>query len=312
MAQITAALVKQLRDRTGAGMMDCKKALTENDGDLEVAVDWLRKKGLAAAAKKAGRVAAEGLVGVATDERTGALVEINTETDFVARNEDFQAVVRAVATLALGAGGDIAALSGAAYPGTGRTVGEEITNLVATIGENIQLRRTAALSVSNGLVAHYVHAAAGEGIGRIGVLVALESDAAPDALKELGRQLAMHVAASNPLAVTGDTLDPAIVERERAILEEQIRATGKEEDVVKKRAERRLRKYFEEVVLVEQTWVIDGKSKISKVLNKARNELGASLEVAGFARFQLGEGVEREEKDFAAEVAAQLGDDDDA
>ena len=307
MAQITAGLVKELRDKTGAGMMDCKKALTETDGELEAAVDWLRKKGLAAAAKKAGRVAAEGLIGLVVSSNAGALVEINAETDFVARNEDFQAVVKEVAGVALGSDGDLDTLSNAAYPGTGRNVGEEITNLVATIGENIQLRRTAALSVSKGIVSHYMHSAVADGLGRIGVLVALESEAPSEALEQIGRELAMHVAASSPQAVASEDLDQASVDREREVLKEQARAEGKPDNIVEKMVEGRLRKFYQEVVLLEQTWVIDNESQVKAVLAKASEDLGTPVAVSGFVRFQIGEGIEREEKDFAAEVAEQVG-----
>jgi elongation factor Ts len=307
MAQITAGLVKELRDKTGAGMMDCKKALTETGGELEEAVDWLRTKGLAAAAKKAGRVAAEGLIGLATAPGVGALVEINAETDFVARNDDFQKVVREVAGIALTSGGDLATLAGSAYPGTGRNVAEEITALVATIGENIQLRRTAALSVQNGTVAHYMHSASGEGLGRIGVLVALESEAPAESLEQIGRELAMHVAASSPQAVSRDDLDQAAVERERQVLSEQARTEGKPDNIVEKMVEGRLRKFYQEVVLLEQTWVIDNESQVKAILEKVSDELGTAVTVTGFARYQLGEGIERDEKDFAAEVAAQVG-----
>ena len=307
MAQITAALVKQLRDKTGAGMMDCKKALTETEGGLEEAVDWLRKNGLAQAARKAGRTAAEGLIGLASAPGRAALVEINAETDFVARNGDFQAVVREVATIALDCGGDVERLSAGSYPGTGRTVSEEITNLVATIRENIQLRRTAILAVSSGVVGHYVHMATAEGLGRLGVLVALESDAPAESLERPAHELAMHIAAASPQAVSREDLDPAAVERERAILAEQARAEGKPEKIVEKMIEGRLRKFFEEVVLLEQTWIMDGETRVKAVLESLAGELGVPVAVTGFVRYQLGEGIERESKDFAAEVAAQLG-----
>ena len=306
MAQITAALVKQLRDKTGAGMMDCKKALTETEGGLEEAVDWLRKNGLAQAARKAGRTAAEGLIGLAAAPGRAALVEINAETDFVARNGDFQAVVRAAATIALDCSGDVGRLSAAPYPGTGRTVSEEITNLVATIRENIQLRRTAALAVSAGVVGHYVHMAAAEGLGRLGVLVALQSEAPAESLERPAHELAMHIAAASPQAVAREALDAAAVERERAILAEQARAEGKPENIVEKMIEGRLRKFFEEVVLLEQTWIMDGETRVKAVLDALAGELGVPVAVTGFVRYQLGEGIERESKDFAAEVAAQL------
>ena len=306
MARITAGLVKQLRERTGAGMMDCKKALTETDGALEAAVDWLRKKGLAQAAKKAGRTAAEGLIGLAAAPGKAALVEINAETDFVARNEAFQAVVRETARVALACGGDAERLAASPYPGTGRTVAEEITNLVATVGENVRLRRTAMLKASTGIVGHYVHAPVAEGLGRLGVLVALESEAPAEKLACFGHELAMHVAASSPLAVSRDALDPAAVARERAVLTERARAEGKPDNIVEKMVEGRLRKYYEEVALLDQTWVIDGESRVRAVLERHVGALGAPVVVAGFTRYRLGEGIERENKDFAAEVAAQL------
>ncbi|MEO5375130.1 MAG: translation elongation factor Ts [Alphaproteobacteria bacterium] len=307
MAEITAALVKQLRDATGAGMMDCKKALAETGGDLEGAHDWLRKKGIASAAKKAGRVASEGLVGVAADGTRGAVAEINAETDFVARNETFQDFVRTVAGLALATGGDLEKLKKATYPGSGKPVEEELTGLVAKIGENMQLRRTAALSVGQGVVASYVHNAAGPGIGKIGVLVALESTGDAARLTELGKQLAMHVAAANPLFLDIGAVDPTALDRERDVLSEQARASGKPEAIIAKMVEGRLRKYYEDVVLLEQLYVIDGETRVSAVVEKAAKDLGAPVKVTGFVRFLLGEGVAKEDKDFAAEVAATLG-----
>jgi elongation factor Ts len=307
MAQITAALVKELREKTGAGMMDCKAALTETDGEVEAAVDWLRKKGLSAAAKKAGRIAAEGLVGLATDDRAGALVEINSETDFVARNETFQEHVREIATLALAAGGDLNKLRAAAYPGAGRTVEDEITHLVATIGENISLRRCVALTTSDGLIASYMHSASAPNLGRIGVIVALEGAPPSDPLSELGHQLAMHIAAANPQAVSPADLDATVVERERAVLAEQAKASGKPDNIIEKMVEGRLRKFYQDVVLLEQTWVIDGETKVAKVIEAAGKDSGAAVRVGGFVRYALGEGIERKDEDFAAEVAAQLG-----
>jgi len=303
MAEITAALVKELRERSGAGMMDCKKALTESGGDLEGAVDWLRKKGLAAAAKKAGRVAAEGLVGMAVAANKGALVEINSETDFVARNDKFQDFVRKVAALSLDKSGDVAAIAAAAYPGTGRNVGEELTQLIATIGENMNLRRAAALSAEPGVVASYMHNAVDATLGKIGVLVALKSSGDKAKLAELGRQIAMHIAAANPQAVSVKTLDPASVERERSVLSEQARASGKPEEIIAKMVEGRLRKFYEEVVLLEQIFVIDGETKVGKVVEAAGKAAGAPIEITGFVRFALGEGIERSQGDFAAEVA---------
>jgi elongation factor Ts len=305
MTQITAGQVKELRGKTGAGMMDCKKALTETAGDFEGAVDWLRKKGLAAAASKAGRVAAEGLIGLALDGPRGALVEVNSETDFVARNEQFQDFVRSAAEQALNAGGDVDALSRAATQG-GATVGEELARLVGRIGENLILRRTAALSVDQGVVAGYVHNQAAPGLGKIGVLVALQSAGDAAALTELGKKLAMHVAAAAPTAVDKDGVDPSLLDREREILADQARASGKPEEIVAKMVEGRLRKYYEDVCLLEQTYVIDGETKVAEILEQAAEDLGGEVKVMGMIRFLLGEGVERSESDFAAEVAAQL------
>ncbi|HXV22854.1 MAG TPA: translation elongation factor Ts [Alphaproteobacteria bacterium] len=307
MAEITAALVKELRDKTGAGMMDCKRALAEAGGDLEGAVDWLRKKGLSAAAKKAGRVAAEGLVAVAASEGRGAVVEVNAETDFVARNDAFQKFAATTGSIALQQKGDIEKMKAAPYPGAGRSLAEELTHMVATIGENMALRRAAALSVSPGIVASYVHNALAPGLGKIGVLVALESSAAPDKLLALGRQIAMHVAAANPQALDIGDVDPAALDRERGVLSEQARASGKPEEIIAKMVEGRLRKYYEDVVLLEQTYVIDGESKVRAILQKAAKELGAPVRITGYLRYALGEGIERSKSDFAAEVAAQLG-----
>ncbi len=306
MAEITAALVKELREKTGAGMMDCKRALGETSGDLEQASDWLRKKGLAAAAKKAGRVAAEGLVGVATEGSVGAVVEINSETDFVARNEAFQSFVATVTKLALAKGDDIEALKGVAYPGTGRTVGEELTHLIATIGENMALRRASRIQVSKGVVAAYVHNALAAGIGKIGVVVGLEFAGDPARLAAFGRQLAMHVAAAHPQYLDIASVDKTAVEREREILRDQARQSGKPEAIIEKMVEGRLRKFYEETVLVEQIYVIDGESRVGKVVEAAGKEAGAPIKVTGFVRFALGEGIDKKETDFAAEVAAQL------
>ncbi len=309
MAEITAALVKDLRQKTGAGMMDCKNALKETGGDLELAVDWLRKKGLAAAAKKAGRVAAEGLIGLVAGAGKGAMVEINSETDFVARNENFQAFVGTVAKLVPAVGGtDVEAIKAAPYPGKDRSVGEEIAALIGTIGENLQLRRAATLDVSPGVVASYVHNAAAPGLGKIGVLVALKSEGEAGKLAALGKQIAMHVAATNPQALTRDDLNATDLERERDVLREQAKTTGKPDDIVEKMVEGRLRKYYEEVVLVEQSYVIDTELTVGKVIEAAVQDIGTPVEIAGFVRFALGEGVEREEDDFAGEVAALAGE----
>ena len=306
MTQITAPLVKELRHRTGAGMMDCKKALTETGGDLEAAVDWLRKQGLAVAAKKAGRVAAEGLVGALARGPKGVVVEVNSETDFVARNETFQKFVTTVAELALEAGGDLERLRAAGFLGSDKTVEESLTELVATLGENVRLRRAASLSVSRGVIATYTHNSVAPGLGRIGVLVGLESSADAASLAALGKRLAMHVAAANPQALSVETLDAAAVERERDVLTEQARASGKPAAIIEKMVEGRLRKFHEEVVLLEQVYVIDGETKVSRVIERAAKDIGAEVKLAGFVRFALGEGVERKDTDFAAEVAAQL------
>jgi elongation factor Ts len=305
MAEITASLVKELREKTGAGMMDCKKALTETSGDLEGAVDWLRKKGLAAAAKKAGRVAAEGLVAVATADTVGAVVEVNSETDFVARNERFQAFANEAARQALTGNGDLDTLLQAQYPETGRTIAEEVTHMVATIGENMNLRRISRIEVGSGVVASYVHNALAPNLGKIGVLVGLESTGDRSRLAELGRQIAMHIAAARPEAVNIEDVDSTSLDRERNVLADQARASGKPEEIIAKMVEGRLRKYYEEVVLLEQVYVIDGENKVRKVVETVAKEIGAPIKIVGFTRFVLGEGIEKEQSDFAAEVAAQ-------
>jgi elongation factor Ts len=306
MAEITAALVKELRDKTGAGMMDCKKALNENDGDIEASVDWLRSQGLAAAAKKSGRAASEGLVGVNTSGTKGAVIELNAETDFVARNETFQDVAEAIAKIAIDGNGDIDALKAAEYPGGG-SVAEQLTHQIATIGENMDLRRSAILEVENGVVASYMHNAMKPGLGKIGVLVALESTGDAGALDALGKQIAMHVAAANPIALTRDDVDSAILDREKAILMEQARDSGKPEEIIEKMVEGRLRKYFQEICLLEQAYVIDPDNTVGKAVEAAAAEVGAPVTVKSFVRFALGDGVEKEEEDFAAEVAAVAG-----
>jgi elongation factor Ts len=306
MAEINAALVKELREKTGAGMMDCKRALGEAAGDLEQAVDWLRKKGLSAAAKKAGRVAAEGLVGAVADGRAGALVEVNSETDFVARNESFQGFVKAVTGLVLAKGDDVEALKSAPYPGTGRTVAEELTHLIATIGENMALRRAKRIAVATGVVVPYVHSPLAPGIGKIGALVGLESSADAGTLQSLGRQLAMHVAAANPSYLDTASVDRATLDREREILRERARQAGKPDAIIDKIVEGQLRKFYEESVLLEQVYVVDGESRVGKVVEAAAKEAGAPIRLAGYARFKLGEGIEKKDSDFAAEVAATL------
>ncbi|MCY3981175.1 MAG: translation elongation factor Ts [Alphaproteobacteria bacterium] len=305
MVQVTAALVKDLRERTGAGMMDCKKALTENRADIEAAVDWLRKKGLAAAEKKAGRTAAEGLVGMALEDGRGALVELNAETDFVARNEGFQAAVAKLATLGLSVEGGLEALKASNMEG--QTAEEYVISLIATIGENMNLRRYAKVEVGDGVVAGYIHSAAAPGLGKIGVLVGLESSGDKDKLVALGKQIAMHVTSANPRWVARDDVDAATIERERAILVDQAEASGRPNHVVEKMVEGRMRKYYEEVVLQEQAFIMDTDKSVGKILEEAVGDIGAPVSCAGFVRFALGEGVAREEKDFAAEVAETLG-----
>ena len=303
---VTAAQVKELREKSGAGMMDCKKALNETNGDMDAAIDWLRTKGLAAAAKKSGRVASEGLVAVAVDGPTGAVVELNSETDFVSRNEEFQQFVATLAQLALGSD-DLDGLMAKDYPDTGRTVAEELTHKIATIGENMTLRRIEKLSVSEGLVVPYIHNAVAEGMGRIGVLVALSSSADAAALSSLGKQVAMHIAATSPASLSVEDLDPEMVARERDVLIEQAKESGKPQEIAEKMVQGRMRKYYEEVVLLEQTFVIDGESKVSAVVEKAGKDAGSDITVSAYAQFVLGAGIEKEETDFAAEVAAQLG-----
>jgi elongation factor Ts len=292
MAEITADLIKRLRENTGAGMMDCKKALSEMKGEFDGAVDWLRKKGLAAAQKKAGRVAAEGLVAVVVEGGRGAVVEVNSETDFVARNDKFQGFVGAVAKLAAQSK-DLQELTGKTMPGEGKTVADKLTDLVATIGENMSLRRMATLSAGTGVVASYVHSALAPGLGKIGVLVALESTGNKEKLAALGKQIAMHVAATNPQALSIEAVDTAVVERERAVLTDKAKASGRPEAVIGKMVEGGLRKFFEDAALLEQTYVIDNESKIKDVIERAAKEVGAPVKVAGFVRMALGEGIER-------------------
>ena len=304
---ISASMVKELREKTGVGMMDCKKALSETDGNIEAAVDWLRAKGLSKAAKKADRVAAEGLVGVASAGTKAAVVEVNSETDFVARNEAFQAIVSNVSKVALEGDGSVEALGAAAYPDTGRTVNEELTEAIAKIGENMNLRRSTVLSVDNGVVATYIHNAIADGIGKIGVLVALESTGDADKLNEFGRQVAMHIAAVNPLALSSDELDQEIVERERAVYMDQAKDSGKPENIVEKMVEGRIQKYYKEVVLLSQIFVIDGENTVEQAAKNAESSVGAPIKIKAFERFVLGDGIEKEEDDFAAEVAAMSG-----
>jgi elongation factor Ts len=307
MAEITAALVKDLREKTGAGMMDCKKALAETGGDLDAAIDWLRKKGLSAASKKAGRVAAEGLVAVAVKDNSGAIVEVNSETDFVGRNPQFQALASGVATVALSAGDDVATIEAAAFPGSSRNVKDEVTHAIATIGENMTLRRAKKLTVDGGVVVSYVHSALADGLGKLGVLVALKSTGKREVLEQIGKQLAMHIAAANPQSLSTKDLDQSLVERERTVLTEQAAGSGKPADIIAKMVEGRIRKFYQEVVLLEQTFVIDGETQVGKAVEKAAKDAGAPIEVTGFVRFQLGEGIEKKADDFAAEVAKMAG-----
>ena len=306
MTQISAALVKELREKTGAGMMDCKRALSETSADVEQAVDWLRKKGLSAAANKAGRIAAEGLVGVYLDAQKAAIVEVNAETDFVARNDGFQEFVSNVCKIVLEQGGELDAVVAAPFPGSERTVAEEVTLNIATIGENLSIRRCESCSVEDGVIASYIHNATTTGLGRIGVLVTLEAAGDSKKLLSLGKQIAMHIAAARPEWLSVTDVDPATLDRERKVLSEQARASGRPDDVIEKMVEGRMRKYYEEFVLLEQTFVVDNQTKISKVLKDAEEDLGTPVRITHFVRYALGEGIDRGESDFAAEVAATL------
>ena len=304
MAAITAAAVKELRETTGAGMMDCKAALVETDGDMEAAVDYLRTKGLARAAKKASRVAAEGLVGLVAEGKQGAMIELNSETDFVARNEQFQGLVMNVAKTATGADSSVDAVLAAKLDGGDKSVEDSIKDAVATIGENMNLRRVAKLSVGEGVVASYVHSSVAPGLGKIGVLVALESSGNADALAGVGRQIAMHIAATSPLSLSVDDMDPAVVERERHVFSEQARESGKPENIIEKMVEGRIRKFFEESVLLNQSFVMNPDVTVAQAIKDAEGDVGAPISMTAFSLFKLGEGIEKEEADFAAEVAA--------
>lgn len=303
MAEITASMVKELRETTGAGMMDAKNALVENKGDMEASVDWLRKKGLAKAAKKSSRTAAEGLVVIATGAKSGVVVEINSETDFVARNEMFQDFVRQAAAVALSGAKTVEELASSNY-GNGKTVQETLTDLIAKIGENMNLRRMSRLEVKDGTISGYIHNAVAPGMGKIAVLVALESTGDKAKLEALGKQIAMHTAAAFPQYLNREAVDVSHLEREKDVIRGQAKAEGKKDDIIEKMLEGRVRKFYEEVCLLEQVFVIDGETKISKVLENAAKDVGAPVTLAGYARIQLGEGIEKEEKDFAAEVAA--------
>ncbi len=301
---VTAAMVKELREKTGAGMMDCKKALAETNGDMEAAIDWLRAKGIAKADKKSGRAAAEGLIGIASAGTKAVVVELNSETDFVARNDAFQDLVRGIAGVAVGTDGTVEAIAAATYPATGKSVSETITDAIATIGENMTLRRSALLSVDAGVVATYIHNSVADGLGKLGVLVALKSTGDKDALNAIGRQVAMHIAATNPLAIRSSEVDAAVAERERNVFIEQARESGKPDAIIEKMVEGRMRKFFEEVALLSQAFVMNPDITVEAAVKEAEKAVGAPIEITGMARLLLGEGVEKEESDFAAEVAA--------
>ena len=306
MAEITAALVRELREATAAGMMDCKKALTETDGDIDAAIDWMRKNGMAKAAKKAGRVASEGVVAVAADGTSGSMIELNSETDFVSRNDDFQSFAKMLATRALTTGGDVDAINATQAEG-GQDVATALTELIAKIGENMSFRRAVTLSVDQGVVAHYVHNAVAPDLGRIGVLVALESTADADKLSDLGRKIAMHVAATSPLALSVDDLDQAVIAKEREVFSEQARASGKPDNIIEKMVEGRLRKFYKEVVLLQQAFVMNPDQTVSQLVEGTAKELGSPITLVSYARMGLGEGIEKKAEDFAAEVAAVAG-----
>ena len=303
---ISASQVKELREISGAGMMDCKAALTETNGDMEAAVDWLRKKGISKADKKAGRTAAEGLVGVASNGTKSVVVEVNSETDFVARNDAFQDIVRNVANVALTTDGSTSAVAAAIYPSSGKSVVDTIKDAVGTIGENLSFRRSAALTVGQGVVATYIHNGVSDGLGKLGVLVAIETTGNADAAQAFGRQVAMHVAATNPLALTSAEVDPVAVEREKSIFADQARQSGKPENIIEKMVDGRMRKFYEEVVLLSQAFVINPDLTVAAALKEAEKTIGAPAKITAFVRFALGEGIEREESDFAAEVAAAV------
>ena len=301
---ITAAMVKELRDKTGAGMMDCKKALGETDGNMEAAIDWLRAKGIAKADKKSGRTAAEGLIAVASEGNSAVVVEVNSETDFVARNDAFQDLARSIASVAISTDGSADAVSAATVPSTGKSVTDTVKDAIAHIGENMNFRRSAKLSVDDGIVATYVHNAVADGLGKLGVIVAVKSTGNKDALAAIGRQVAMHIAATNPLALTSGDVDPAVADRERNVFIEQARESGKPDAIIEKMVEGRMRKFYEEVALLSQAFVMNPDQTVGEAVKAAAADAGAPVEVTGFVRFQLGEGIEKEESDFAAEVAA--------
>ena len=304
---LSASMVKELREKSGAGMMDCKKALIETDGKLEEAVDWLRKQGLSAVAKKSSRVAAEGLIGITIKDNSGAMIEINSETDFVARNELFQNFVKTCSELVLSSKNDIDVLQNLPFPNANRSVNEELINNIATIGENMKIRRAEYLEVSKGILISYVHNSVAEGLGRLGVLVALETGVQNNDIKEIGKQIAMHIAATSPKSLNIDDLDPEVVNRERQVLIDQAMSSGKPKEIAEKMVQGRMHKFFQEVVLNEQVSVIDGETKIKDLIKRTSLELKTEIKIKGFKVLKLGEGVEIEESDFAAEVAATAG-----
>ena len=307
MSEVTASLVKELRDKTGAGMMDCKNALVETNANIEEAVDWLRKKGISGAEKKSSRVAADGVITVSMNNEAAALVEINSETDFVSRNPDFQNFARNISDIALLSGSTIEALKSAKYTNSEKTVEESLTDLIGLIGENIVLRRTYLLSKSaNSIFSSYIHGQISEGLGKIGVIISIESNGDIDKINAFGKQLAMHIAASKPIAIDSEGVDNTVIERERSILIEQAKDSGKPDNIIEKMVEGRISKFFSEITLLDQTWVIDGESKVSKILKDLENELSCSILIKDFKYFILGEGIEVEKKDFATEVAEQI------
>jgi len=305
MSEVSAGLVKELRNKTGAGMMDCKNALVETNGNIEDAIDWLRKKGISGADKKSARVAADGVIAIASNDSAIALVEVNSETDFVSRNPDFQSFVKNLSNLAIDKGDNIELLKNAIYE-NGKTVAESLTELIAKIGENIVLRRTALISSKNGIFSSYIHGQVADGMGKIGVAISIGTDGDKDNVRSFGKQLAMHIAAAKPIAINSESVDQRLVEREKNILIEQAKSSGKPENIIEKMVEGRIKKFFSEITLLDQTWVLDGESKVSKIILDKEKELACKITVEDFKMFVLGEGIEVEKKDFAEEVAEQI------
>tara|TARA_B100000686_G_scaffold355327_1_gene472730 strand:- start:18479 stop:19402 length:924 start_codon:yes stop_codon:yes gene_type:complete len=305
MSIVNAALVKQLRDKTGAGMMDCKKALVETNGNIEEAIDWLRKKGISGADKKSSRIAADGLIAISSSDNAVAMVEINSETDFVSRNPDFQSFVRDISKISLENGSEIDLLKGASYK-NGKSVSESLTELIAKIGENIVLRRTTSIVSKDLVFSSYIHAQVSDGMGKIGVIISIESDGELEKIRNFGKQICMHIAAAKPEAISSHNVDKKIIERERNILIEQAKNSGKPENIIEKMVEGRIKKFFSEITLLDQTWVMDGESKVSKIIEAKKKELNCNINVKEFKLFVLGEGIELEKKDFAEEVAEQV------